>query len=424
MKEGYRPSTPESSPSAGEITRRGLLKSLGALGVAGALSGSYKLAEHYGAKQLETLPIEGERFFKELSGYVGLVNLRHDQVVFVDEYNVPIGEPINYKDADIIEEQVNDKGEVVLYRYTPGVPNQYGVYFEPPALEWRKKMIAKLEADPVNAGRTVAGHYNVALIFKEALAFTDEPELVAGINNGIIKTYGDIVASLAGKDTLNEDLSVYREVGKPVTRLEYIQKHLKFSDKVPAIVQSSLKMLVPGICAQESTFHNGLVSKTGAKGIFQFMPDTWGEYVKNDEKSISSLIHQVEIVNELLSDMYTRLFRHADTEALARARQAFPDQETFLRDFIVPTLINSFNAGPARLAAAIDLFFTPQRKIAGQGIDVFLEMVDFAEQYDEVNVIAGNEPNNDKKLMRKYDVEARQYVPRVYAHAIAIANRA
>jgi hypothetical protein len=206
-----------------------------------------------------------------------------------------------------------------------------------------------------------------------------------------------------------------------VTRLEYIKKHLKVPD-VPPVIQSSLTALVPGLCAQESMFHNGLKSKAGARSIFQFMPGTWGEYVENDEKTILSLKHQVEVARDLFSDIYTRLLSHADNEALARARQVFPNQETYLRDFVVPTLINSFNAGPARLAAAINLFFTPDRVIApGQGLDVFLAMADFTQQYDEENVIT-EASTDDEKLLRKYDKDAREYVPRVYAHALALAK--
>ena len=402
------------------MSRRDFLQEVAAASALGAGSGWLLNVLHESNKERQGGVELGEAFEKEVSGYVAFVTLKHNQVLFVDEDNVPIGGPIDYE--DIIGEKVNDKGELVSYRYTPGVPNEYGVYVEPPALEWREQIIARLEADPANAGRKVSGSYNVALIFKETLAFADEPELVANIKNGTIKTYGDIVRALAEKDIRNKDLSVYQEGGQPMTRLAYIEKYLSIPN-VPPIVQSTLTALVPGLCAQESMFHNGLVSSEGAKGIFQFMPKTWGEYVKNDEKTILSLKHQVEVAGTLLGDMYTRLFSHANTEAMARARQRFPDTDTFMRDFIVPTLINSYNVGPARMAAAINLFFTLDRTIApGQGLNLFLEMADFTERYDKEHVIT-EESTDDEKLMRKYDKDAREYVPRVYAHALVLQQK-
>ncbi len=337
-------------------------------------------------------------FEKELSGYIGLVELKHNQVLFVDKDNVPVGQPVEFE--DIVAPKELDNGSVVNdYRYSAGTVGEDGILTDVPTLEWREKVKEVVEL--ANPGREIESSYNVVRIFEAAMDYKDEPELQAGIQDGSIKSYADVVDYFANKPVLGEEES---------SRYKYVHEGIKFDDDIPEIVQTALRELVPGVCAQESKFNNGLTSSSGAVGIFQFMPWVWEKYGKDPEE-IKSLKTQVEVAGQLFSDIYREFMHHCNDEVLVQARSQFSDQETFLIDFVVPSLINSYNAGSSRMSDAVEIYFSDSnRDRTLTGKDVFRDMAEYAK-------------SSEVGRLDAYKEDAREYVPRVYAHAVSIHER-
>lgn len=337
-------------------------------------------------------------FEKELSGYLGLIELQHDEVLFVDEDNVPVGGPVKFEDV-IASKELEDGTVISEYQYSAGSVGEDGILNDVPTLEWREQIKKRLNAEYPE--RTIEGSHNVVRIFEAAMKYKDEPALQEGIRDGSISSYANVVDYFAQKTVIGDEES---------NRYEYVHKEIKFDNDVPAIVQTALREIVPGVCAQESKFHNGLVSEEGAVGIFQFMPWVWEKYGK-DPEDIKSLRTQVEVAGQLFSDIYREFLHHSEEEALAQARLQFDDKESFLLDFVVPSLTNSYNAGSARMGDAVNAYFlNPSRNTTLKGKDVFRDMVEFAKI------------NNTGRL-EAYREDAREYVPRVYAHAMSIRER-
>jgi hypothetical protein len=367
-----------SSKNESGITRRDALITGGA-GAAAAV-GTYLVHKDFESSESSEESNEGLGFSEEISGYMAYSQLRSHEIIFVDESNVPLGGPVDFSNA---------------------IPNElkpHGVAISPPPLRWRKEVAGKLEADPANEGRKVARSYNPSLVFKAALNYKDEPELVNKIKSGEVATFIDIVRYFGQKPV--------RGVDKETSRAEYVSAEFKLSERVPAIVrdeiQTELSAVVPGLCAQESKFYNNLTSSAGAKGIFQFMPNIWQGYGKK-ESDINSLKAQTEVAGLLMSNIYGELMQHCDEHALLKVRDAFSSQSDFLKHFIVPLMINSYNSGSSRLAAAVNQFFVPERDISGLvGKELFLAMVDFAQE-------------TETGILSRYRSDAREYVSRAYA---------
>jgi hypothetical protein len=339
----------------------------------------YGLYKHFEAED-KVESTEGLDFERELFGYMAAAKLSANELLFVDEDNVPLGVPVDFSKA--IPEDLR--------------PN--GIAISPPPFYWRRQAAERLEADPKNKGRKVARTHSVALDFKAALSYKTEPELVAGIISGKIKTKLDIVSYFAQKPV--------RGVGKEISRRDYVRESFNLGKGVPSVVREAieeeLRTVIPGLCAKESMFNNSLKSRTGATGIFQFMPNIWKGYGR-EEGDISSLKIQTETAGLLMSDIYRELMHHVDDHALLRVRDTFASKEDFLRHFITPLIINSYNAGSSRLATAVNQYFTPKRNLDGlEGKDAYLAMADYAESEEE-------------GTLANYKTDAREYVSRAYA---------
>lgn len=386
------------------FTRREFFQELGALGFAAAGAGIYFVGKEYRESQ-EAL-CDGERFVSEQSGYLAMIDLAHDEIIFVDKHNVPLLLEVELVNEEIDIDATAQPAYIVAINFSDAIPAMYkphGVAITPPPKSWRTEMEHTLEAQPINEGRQVARSHSVALVFKAAFRYTDEPDnaLVVGIEQGKIRTFADIIDYYADKPV---------EGVSRKSRLEYVQENIKFKDAIPVAVQSALRELVPGVCAQESKFRNGMTSKAGAQGIFQFMP--WvREHYKLSESELTSLVRQVEVAGEIFSDIYSELITLCDTNALTLARSAFASQDEYLQSFIVPLIINSYNAGSNRVSQAVNEYFKHHTAIPKTaGMDLFLEVADFAQQ-------------SKHDTLQKYKKHSREYVSRVYAHAVAIRAR-
>jgi hypothetical protein len=244
---------------------------------------------------------------------------------------------------------------------------------------------------------------NVAAQLRAALKEgRDEPELVAGIENGTIASYGDIVKYFAEKSVKDAETS---------TRFGYVRDHIRFSKSVPTVVQAELRKLIPALCVQESGFNNDARSRSGAYGIFQFMPDTWAEFSGTPLEN-ASLREQVEVAGKVFSNMYTQLVHACGEDALLQLAAQSESEESLQVEVMTPLLVNGYNAGQKRMGDAVKAFVADQqtrnvRLLVNKPFDLYASIADYADNYE-----AGT--------LQKYDDDARQYVPRIYGHALAL----
>ncbi len=210
--------------------------------------------------------------------------------------------------------------------------------------------------------------------------------------------------------------------GGGLSRIEYVREAIEFQGnlaKAPLVV-SELRRLMPGLCALESKFNDDVESGVGARGIFQFMPDTWekelGRPAFVDGVSVP-LTEQVEAAGELFSKMYDRLQywcyegeNYYGHNYLEEIKAAFASQEDFETYFFVPCLVNAYNTGEQGMGEVVVAFAQSasfrKLKEAGnvRGYDLFQAMCDFAR-------------DSELSQLADYKEEAPQYVQRVFAFA-------
>jgi len=344
-----------------------------------------------------------ESFEHELAGYEAMARLRRNEVLFVDAENRPIGEPQPF--AEYVDTKEGFDGE---YLYTPGALNEVGIPEEGIAREWLDYVQARVQR--AHPDREIADRYHVVGSFRSAYLEDDEPGLVAGIANGEIETYTDIVRYFSQKPVIGAE---------EYTREAYVSEAMRFVDYDPrtgeespsemsATVQAALRRITPGLCAQESKFNNDTESRVGARGIFQFMPTTWAEYGGEPEELLS-LRTQVTIAGRHFASIYQRVLHHLGEDAVGVLRERFSSEEEFERDLLVPLMVNSYNAGSARVAEAARLY-AAQTEAWSNGKGIFLDIAEFAEASD-----AGD-------YLDDYGEHAREYVTRIYAQANVLAD--
>ncbi len=402
-----RPIAPEELPA--NPSRRLFIKTAAAAGVAAAIPLVFKETPPTVEEEVEVISepapeiiLEKEvipEFAYECEGYKAQVLLHKNEIVFVDEFNRPVGEPQEF--TDFIADKTKADGTVMSYRYTPGVPNEVGILEDGVAREWMNYVQTNVQAE--HPEQEIFNRYTVVEDFKHAYNESDEPELVAAIADGSVTRYIDIVHHFAAKPVRGAE---------QYSRKQYVTEAISFTEwndseqsGVPPVVQAELRFLLPGLCAQESKFNAGLTSKSGAKGIFQFMPATWAGYGGTPEE-YTSLTKQVEIAGQFFSDLYGEVLHHVGEETLQKVRPLFADDAAFQKDFIVPLMINSYNAGSARVGEAARLFIaTRSIEELPTGKELFLAMAKFAES------------SEDGEYLDAYGQHAREYVTRIYAQA-------
>lgn len=335
-----------------------------------------------------------ERSFEnELQGYKALFQLHKDEVVFVDKNNVPVGNPIKMK--DVVAPKFHKDGRLAMreYLYSAGPKNDIDIPKEGIAGEWLDLVRDGLAYTYPN--REVVRVLHAVPDFNAALANTREPELVAGLQSGEIDDYKGIVEYFADKPM---------EDSEGLSRIEYIQKHIQFSDTVPPVVQAELRRVLPGLCAQESKFNNGVVSSVGARGIFQIMPTTW-EYYDGTDTDLQSLARQVEIVGRYLSDLYDEVQRAIGPTAMRFLERKFGGKDALDVELMVPLMLTSYNAGSSRVAEAVvgyirnaDIDSMPDGK------DLFVAIADYGVK-------------SKRGRLGGYGKHSREYVTRIYAQA-------
>jgi len=195
------------------------------------------------------------------------------------------------------------------------------------------------------------------------------------------------------------------------TRAEYVSQAIQFTDwdegtksGVPPVVQDTLRDILPGLCAQETRFDASRESEVGAKGIFQFMRETWLQYggVLGQERSLKA---QVEVAGRFFSDIYRQLMVRIDESKIERLRSKFATEEDFLVTLIVPLMINSYHSGTGRMVEAVESYVdVTSNEEMSEGHDLYLAIADFAHVSDE-------------GYLEDYRDASRAYTSGVYAFA-------
>lgn len=367
----------------------------------GTYDGNLEAANDEQFEERETIETEAT-FENELTGYRAFVRLERDEVQFVDQYNRPVGEPVILEDfvGPLPEGVTVEAGQAEEYLYSLGERDEIGLPTGNIPPRWLAQKRAELQSEYPD--RTIDGQHNVVGSFRAALAENDEPELVERIRDGRISSYLEIVEHFSQKPVVGAE---------DFTREEYVREAIAFDEEVPSAVQSELRRVIVGLCGQESKFNNGLTSSAGAKGIFQFMPETWASYGAEPEET-SSLRKQVEVAGRFFSDLYRQVVHHIGEEALAKYQERYPDAESFQTDLLVPLMINSYNAGAARVAEAARLYIERNPDAPLSGKELFLAIADFAESSTE-----GENETDEGRYLNAYGRHAREYTTRVYATA-------
>ena len=348
--------------------------------------------------------IESVRFATEITGYETFAELNYHNVLFVDEQNQPIGEPVPLQGFTI--NRRIQTGEMQSYLVSPGPADELGILTEGIAGEWLAEMRIRLkERNPnlkVDLQNGIPRVLSINNKFKSIVHDSDDTELISEIAAGRVTNYLHIVQHYAQRPF---------STAEPYPIREYIEEHIQFKETVPPVVQSELRRIIPGLCAQESNFNNNSLSRSGAQGIFQFMPATWGDYNETTiAEGTQSLEAQVRSAGEFFSDLYRRVQIHAGEEAM-RKLLATLDEETIQKDILVPLTINAYNAGAGLIGEAVKRYVethTIDRKLSGK--DIFLAVADFAQQ-------------NEEGVLSRYANEAREYVPRIYANSNLIHSQ-
>ncbi len=335
---------------------------------------------------------------RRLAGYEATWTQRYDEVVFVDGTNYPVG--VVSLTHEYHEDRINNAGEPFVYAIKSGYGGGLDLPSDGIPREWLDASRVALQAE--NPDVVVGEQYNVIANFRAALSEIDETDLVEQIEAGQITTLEGIVRYFADKPVVGAE---------EYTRLEYVYEKIEFPDSIPPVTQAELRRLIPGLCAQESKFNNGLTSSVGAKGIFQFMPATWSGTETSpglgmQPEDINSLSKQVEAAGQHFGNIYSELSHHVSTESWGRLRSWFDTEEAFQEMMLAPLMINAYNAGAKRVADAVEGFMETHsdQTDAPDTLATFFAIADFAR-------------NNEEGTLSGYQQHANEYYPRVVAAA-------
>lgn len=343
--------------------------------------------------------LASENFDRWKVGYQAWWVMPYNSVVFVDEKNEPVAEPVAFQNFTVKRERIKNR-ETVLedYLLTPGKVDEDGFLTGNLAGEWlryvKEDLAEKIETDPAELKLV-----HVTEEFEKARQDKNESELINGINSGQISRLVDIVNYYGGKAVKGAE---------SYTRIEYIKDHLVFTESgISPAMASELKDLVPALCAKESMFKDGLVSSAGARGIAQIKPDVWSKLGMGEYGESQPFTKQVEAIGLQFGQIYRELYSFQESKRmLNEVRSLFVDQESFEKDFLVPLMINSYNAGAKRMEKVMIAFFNnyPLEQVRDlfapiQGKDLFFAMIQFAH----------------KTGVEKFGNDASQYVGYIYA---------
>ena len=121
-------------------------------------------------------------------------------------------------------------------------------------------------------------------------------------------------------------------------------------------VEQELQRYIPALAMVESGYNEDAESRSGAKGILQIMESPWNE-LKDEGMHRLSMRDQVTVAGRYLSQCHRHLQNVCGKE-LTHIEEVFfgGDTATYECDFLVPLLINAYNAGMGTAAQLVEWF--------------------------------------------------------------------
>lgn len=449
LDEGLQCAQSQRDQKKHGMTRRGFLR--GALGAGATMAAGSVLMKSGNEPSLqeeqvktvasenlqesaETMP-NSEAFEAERLGWQKWWELQYDQVLFVDELGVPIGEPVDFEKFVVKRMRTNENGDPEEFDYllTPGALDKDGMLTGNIAGEWRRYVEAR-HARENNISTEEIEQRNITEEFERAARRTGEPELREQILDAVhggngIETMVDLVRYYG----MNTEKSV-RGDEKGRTRAEYLKQEITFHNRLPQGVQDELRGFIVGLAAQESRFNAGLPKNSAtAEGILQLVDAVRKEHGHNPEKRLS-FVEEVDVAGKHFSNIYKRLrfwMKHdiaKDSEGKRIkkdtynvARELFPEgrrgDQLWEKYFLVPCMINAYNAGSWTIGACLHEFVADHtaeelQEMAGEnpGYDLFQKFTHFAKE------------NSANKYTANYGEDAQAYFISIAGATEALKN--
>lgn len=161
------------------------------------------------------------------------------------------------------------------------------------------------------------------------------------------------------------------------------------------MLSALLKEYLPALISKESLFNVDAVSSAGARGALQFMPDTWKRYA-HEGADPTSFTEAVRAAGKYFAASYEYLYNNNLNELDVIESEFFAgDHDAFVRDFVLPVLLNGYNAGDGTMRHALahfareygtqdDLqtFYNTSAQITGK--DVFFAFTRIESKNEEV----------------------------------------
>ena len=216
-----------------------------------------------------------------------------------------------------------------------------------------------------------------------------------------------------------------------MSREDYIRSQVVFEEhptwgSLPEATQAEIRRLLPALAVQESGYHNGLVSKDGAVGILQQIPDAIAHLSNYSVEEVQqSLKKQVEIAGKYFinaryvmfdSDKYG-IGESAKAELLRRH-----SQEEFEKEFLPLVLVNGYNVGPAGMAREIKEYFEiPEHQESKlTGAELYYDIINWSRETKEAR---GSSFGDDaRKLRSKNCCRSRDFRRSKFAQEARLAN--
>jgi hypothetical protein len=377
------------SPKPEKISRRKALKiSFGGLALSFLGGDTPHSSEREPAvrqpSELFDMRVSGlERSYASLGG---------DEILFVDEYGRPIGAPVKLEPINGISPGIMKNGALrtrIQQRWLDTA---------------RTRFCREVPGTLCDIRSDIPRQLNVLPAMREAILDTPEEDIHP-------RNYMDIIRHYGRKRVIG---------GGGLDRIAYIRAHIRDTMHLPERVEDEVAFLSLGVAAQESFFNNDKISPDGARGIFQFMPDTW-EALGYTDADRSFLVPQVRAAGKHFSNILKELNEGARPQ-LAHIKAIFfnGDEEAFQKFFIAPLIVNAYNAGGSRMAAITKWFSRkyPDKNAFdtnhdayphGYGYDFFKRLADEARTHADTPRVGS--------LFSRYKNDAPQYFFRSMALA-------
>lgn len=219
--------------------------------------------------------------------------------------------------------------------------------------------------------------------------------------------------------------------GGGLSRIEYVRRHIgdqftlpdDIAPELQEVIRAEVSRLAVGLAAQESKFDNSAESRMGARRIFQFMEETHEEFGYSEEDMLL-LTNQVAAAGRYLSRAYRHIWTEAH-EALVTIESRFfaNDSVRFQREFVVPVLMNSYNAGPRRMIAAVTWFADRYKDTHSAERDLGADYGTEGFGYDIFHLLTVSvreRGRREQDVLSRYGRDASEYVARIRAFTALI----